>query len=258
MKKVLIFLLLFVFACEEMPTVNRKALPERFVIYGILSPEYSEQGVYVGTYAIYEQPKDYTDAQVSIYEGDKEWVLNPSEPGYYKTDSQTFLPQPLHTYSLKVTTQNGQTFQASTTIPGDFEVIWPQDKDTLQACYELDTTSFLHIDTTFVFSDLNGAGSYATWTLPPHYKSYRQSYHPQTVHFFAFFFNFGENYILPEHMQINVAALDTALSKWANGRNFLNSGMTGFDDTHWSPFPNARGVFGSMRLKKHTIHIRCP
>lgn len=244
------------FHCDDMPLVNGECPENNYVIYSILSPEYKEQGVYVGKYFPYADPMDVSDATVTIRDSVHSWQLALAEPGYYKIDSTQMKPVPLTTYYLDVRTPDGQLFTARTTIPDTFHVIWPAKTDTVDTILHA-TFRRPVVDTTLICSTAKGGRLFGCWSSTNGWNVMPTSL-PQTPTQIRFAFSIFESHLI--NMKLTLAALDSNLSDYAQenelGQIFkyktYDSSRAGINIS----FRNAKGVFGSLRLLWHEVVIR--
>lgn len=250
-----LFLILLNFIhCDDMPLVTGECPENNYVIYSILSPEYREQGVYVGKFFPYTDPTDVSDATVTIRDSVRSWQLALSEPGYYKINSAQLTPVPLTTYFLEVRTPDGQLFTAHTTIPDTFHVIWPAVTDTLTAIKKKDYIN-PGIDTTIFCSSAKGGVLFGGWS-PTIRQGVQSPSTPEAPANLRIFFGVVGTRLL--RFEVTIASLDSALSDYAY-KNGLSSAYfldSSFRKGQNISFPDAKGVFGSMRLLWHEVFIR--
>jgi len=252
----LIAVLIFI-GCDDMPVVSNSSDKQGYVIYSILSPEFAEQGAYVGKYAPYKEPIDCIDAKVAISDSVRTWRFQLSEPGYYKIDSKEFLPLPLHTYTLHVQSSDGNSFCASTTIPGDFEVLFPGLNDTLKAVI---AKNGANLETIIHCSKSDGAWIYQSWIPSKYHAGFQSSpLNPLEIPF-SYSLSTDDDSDLPDVINLNITiiACDSSLSRHAL-QNELEPAFS-FPESRAShiSFTDALGVFGSLRRVEHTLTISLP
>ena len=159
-----------------MPLVSDDVDTSGFVIYSIISPEYARQSVYVGKYAAYEDPEDYAQATVTISDSARTWQLKLAEPGLYTIDSTEFKPAGLSRYRLRVTTGDGQAFEAHTTVPDSFSICYPTRADTL---YPRIVMQQCNIAMNVSCTNAAGAMKYAAWIKDDGGRAYLSSFAQQ-------------------------------------------------------------------------------
>jgi len=132
MKKIIsIALLVLLWSCEKPPSEEYK--PE-LNIFCLLRTNAKEQRVEVSRSYKMDEPSDYDlEDVIVILSGDNftdTLIPETDTPGLYKDSVEI---KPLHTYHLLVSAKDMDTVRGRTSVPGDFEIIYPEEGDTLSS-----------------------------------------------------------------------------------------------------------------------------
>ena len=129
---ILLFIILTI-DCSDLPVVTDQENYQTYVVYCVLSPDYTEHSAYIGRLIPFHDPIDYDEAQVTISDGERHWTLESQGSGYYNISSTFFQPIPLHDYTLKVVTKDNIRISAQTVVPDTFSIIFPTNQDSITA-----------------------------------------------------------------------------------------------------------------------------
>lgn len=132
MKKIIsIALLVLLWSCEKPPSEEYK--PE-LNIFCLLRTNAKEQWVKVSRSYKMDEPSDYDlEDVIVILSGDNftdTLIPKADTPGIYINKDSVEI-KPLHTYHLLVYARDMDTVRGRTSVPGDFEIIYPKEGDTL-------------------------------------------------------------------------------------------------------------------------------
>lgn len=131
----LILLVLLLWGCEKPPSEEYE--PE-LNIFCLLRTNANEQWVKVSRSYKMDEPSDYDlEDVIVILSGDNftDTLIPTDTSGIYITQD-TLEIKPLHTYHLLVSAKDMDTVKGITSVPGDFEIIYPEEEDTLNIIEE--------------------------------------------------------------------------------------------------------------------------
>jgi hypothetical protein len=252
----LILCMILAFNCSDLPVITEQEGYQKYVVYCVLSPDYTEQSAYIGKILPFHDPIDYNDAQIVISDKGHRWTLKSQGSGYYKISSTLFQPIPLQEYTLKVDTQDDIHITAHTTIPDVFSIISPTINDSLTASLNQHSVK---IQLFIQCSTSKDAYLYQAWAesnllFGPKIKSFLNK-SPTLSTTLNFWINDTLSYPKSINLNLTVIACDSNLALYASENNLVISGEYKNSISKYSSFFNALGLFGSLTKDQSEITI---
>lgn len=168
----LIFLCIFLYSCSNAPIPEDQE--ELYGVYGVLNPKINRQEIFVTrAVAITNDPinPDQFDARVKgaeviIESNEQRVVFTEIDSGHYVDKNLELQVVSGQRYHLTVKTPSGKILSGETLIPVEPSLVVPVDFDSLNVCFQIDTTvdyyKSLNIETPSIdFKWLNGAAAYS-------------------------------------------------------------------------------------------------
>ncbi len=128
----LIFTAILFLACATNPVIDDPDTLGDYYVFCTLSPVYDKQELLFGKTVPEAMPQVFPNAEVIVNNDRQSVRFSYAGIDVYRDEGDELIVQNGGTYHLQIKVPNGKVITGTTTLPGPFEILNPQEGDTVQ------------------------------------------------------------------------------------------------------------------------------